>query len=168
VEAARQPVDGWACYELELPGLPGRLEPFMCAQWCVLMGPWLGVRADAPGVLDGVLEEVAAVRADVLGLAEPPVDANATPATPPPSPAATAAVITSRRIRPELDAPIRLLLPFGPQGRGPGAGPRARPALFDVSLPGSSAGRPSPGSQRALSRRSRPGEAPGRPGGAAG
>ncbi len=88
------------------------------------MGPWLGVLADVPGVLVGVLEEVAAVRADVLGLAAPPVDANATPATPPPSPAATTAVITSRRIRPESDAPIRLLLPFG----APGARARRRTA----------------------------------------
>jgi len=87
------------------------------------MEPRLGAPAGALGLLDGVLEDVAAVRAGVLGLAEPPVDAKATPATPPPSPAATAAVITSRRIRPELDAPIRLLPPFwAPGDEGPAQG----------------------------------------------
>src|SRR5579862_5788651 len=122
------------------------------------MGPRLGVPAGVLGLLDGVLDDVAAVRTDVAGLAAPPVDANATPAAPPPSPAATAAVITSRRIRPELDAPIRLLLPFGTPGARARRRQRALPALNDVSLPAGPARQPSPRSQRAMSGRGRPGQ----------
>jgi DNA-binding transcriptional ArsR family regulator len=65
------------------------------------------------GVLDGVLDElveddeVAAVRVEVLGLAPPPVDASATPATLPPSPAAMTAVRMSRLMRPEVLHTIR-------------------------------------------------------------
>jgi hypothetical protein len=61
------------------------------------------------GVLDGLADddEVVAVRAEVLGLAVPPVDASATPATPPPSPAAMTAVRMSRLIRPEVLGTIR-------------------------------------------------------------
>lgn len=58
----------------------------------------------------GVVDEVVAVRVDVvLALAEPPVDARATLAMPPPSPAAITAVMTSRRTRQELLDLIRLL-----------------------------------------------------------
>jgi len=73
-----------------------------------------GVLGVPEGVLDGLLEddEIVAVCVDVPGLAEPPVDASATPATPPPSPAAATAVMMSRRIRPELETPIRLLPPY--------------------------------------------------------
>jgi hypothetical protein len=42
----------------------------------------------------------------LAGVAEPPVDASATPATPPPSPAATTPVMMSRLMRPELLDPI--------------------------------------------------------------
>jgi hypothetical protein len=65
------------------------------------------------GVLDGVLDElveddeVVAVRVEVLVLAVPPVDASATPATLPPSPAAMTAVRTSRLMRPEVLGTIR-------------------------------------------------------------
>jgi len=65
------------------------------------------------GVLDGLLDElveddaVVAVRAEVLGLAVPPVDASATPATPPPIPAAMTAVRMSRLMRPEVLGIIR-------------------------------------------------------------
>jgi hypothetical protein len=80
------------------------------------------------GVLDGLLDElveddeVVAVRVEVLGLAVLPVDASATPATLPPSPAAMTAVSTSRLMRPEVLGTIRAFS-FPCWAERPGAGP---------------------------------------------
>ncbi len=99
----------------------------------------------------GVADDVVAVWVDVvLGLAEPPVDARATLATPPPSPAAITAVMTSRRTRPELLDPIRLLQGLTPLSRGwhrTSSGLRSLPN----SLQTRPARQPSPHSQRTLS-----------------
>jgi MFS family permease len=99
----------------------------------------------------GVAADVVAVWVDeVLGLAGPPVDARATLATPPPSPAATTAVMTSRRTRPGLLDLIRLLQGATPRSRG-----RRRTSNGLRSVPNSLGARPaqqpSPCSQRTLS-----------------
>jgi hypothetical protein len=72
-------------------------------------------------LLDDVdVEDVVAVLV-VAGVAEP-VDASATPATPPPSAAPIAPVITSRLMRPDFLGSIWLLPQFWARA-GPGAGP---------------------------------------------
>jgi hypothetical protein len=84
------------------------LELPICVQWWV--GDPAGAELDpADGLeLDCVdVEDVVAVLV-VAGVAEP-VDASATPATPPPSAAPIAPVITSRRMRPDLLGFIWLL-----------------------------------------------------------
>jgi hypothetical protein len=87
---------GRGSYELPVP-----LELPMCVQWCVgdpadaELDP-----ADALEPVDADVEDVVAVLV-VAGVAEP-VDASATPATPPPSAAPITPVITSRRMRPVL------------------------------------------------------------------
>jgi hypothetical protein len=102
-----------------------------------------GVELDRPaGVLaaDEDVDEDVALCVDVVpGLDDPPVAAIAMPATPPPSPAATTAVMTRRRMRPELVDPIGLS-PFvrGPAAAGPGAGPRMACAPLPISLYGGS------------------------------
>jgi hypothetical protein len=84
----------------------------MCVQWWLPPGGLCcPVDGDELDPVDGdELEDVAAWVDVVLALAEPPVDARATPATPPPSAAAIAAVTTSRRMRPAVLDAIRLLL----------------------------------------------------------
>jgi hypothetical protein len=110
----------------------------MCVQWWVpgacdgvLAGPELD---PAAGVVDDDddEDEVVALVVDVVpGLAEPPVDASATPAAPLPSPAATTAVMMSRRTRPDLLDPIR----HPPSVRGPAKRARRRSASGLRSVP---------------------------------
>jgi hypothetical protein len=92
------------------------------------------------------LEDVAAACVDVVvALAEPPVDASATPATPPPAAAAIAAVTMSRRMRPAVLDAIRLLLRSARRA--------AAVALRSMrnSLRGQTAKKPERLSQRAMS-----------------
>jgi hypothetical protein len=86
----------------------------MCVQWCVPADPGLGpvdglLAGLAAGDEDDEDDEDVVVRVDVLGLAVPPVDASATPATLPPSAAAITAVRTSRLMRPEVLGAIRAI-----------------------------------------------------------
>jgi hypothetical protein len=110
--------------------LPELLEPVppMWVQWCVPGAPgidpvWLDpAEADEDGDADalGAVEDDVVDALDVPALvAAPPVDANATPVKPAPSPAATTPVMMSRLARPSILETMRFLPSRWPAaGRG--------------------------------------------------